>query len=201
VSTPPKLTREQCLAFLGPEPLAQIVPPPVTPQAQSPAKSAPQPVTAAPPAVVTLTIIPGEPPPLPLPSLLSYSFLLHLSFFFISLFFSSLFEDPASSPAKFASSPTPSASKSPAPSMTASPSKPPAIPQPTLAPAAVATPSVSGESPPLPSPFLPRLLILIFFLPSFFCQGPAFLRRRLTRRALLLSWRYPHRDQEGSEVR
>ena len=40
---------------------------------------------------------------------------------------------------------------------------------------------------------------LIFFLASFFRQSPAFLRRRLPRRALLLSWRYPHRDQEGSE--
>ena len=69
----------------------------------------------------------------------------------LSVLFFPIYADPASSPAKTASStPTPSTSKSPAPAMATSSSKPPAIPQPTLAPAA--TPSMPGES---PSHFLP----------------------------------------------
>jgi len=38
-----------------------------------------------------------------------------------------------------------------------------------------------------------------FFLASFFRQGPAFLRRFLSRRTLLFSWRYSHCDEEGPE--
>jgi len=96
--------------------------------------------------------------------------------FFLILPFSNLlvfsFAGPASSSAK------PSTSSTPPPS-----AKPPSIPQPTPAPAA--TPSMPGAC-LLLSPTL-SLLLLIFFLASFFCSGPAFLRRQQARRALFLS--------------